>query len=80
MGPFDGVMEKAAFEIRRAGNPAKPNLQGVAVAPLQDSNRANSLAAQLRKLPRVVTQAGKRNADIWGKPNMIRSTLKYGSR
>jgi hypothetical protein len=29
-------------------NPAKPNLQGMAVAPLQDSNRANSLAAQLR--------------------------------
>ena len=43
MGPFDGVMEKAAFEIGRAGNPAKPNLQGMAVAPLHESNRAEAL-------------------------------------
>jgi hypothetical protein len=44
---IDGVMEKAAFEIGRAGNPAKPNLQGMAVAPLHESNRAEVTSPQL---------------------------------
>jgi hypothetical protein len=42
------LWSKAAFEIRRAGNPAKPNLQAMAVVPLHESDRANVSAALLR--------------------------------